>query len=105
MAKIRVEDFGQGEGWSFMAAGIAVERCSFLQFTPGPNATRGFRSGDYELVKIVEGKPSYKKAREGLGSMELLLVAASYLCTHNPSVSPFTLIFFALLIFFVSYHT
>lgn len=47
-------------------------------------------SGDYELVKIVEGKPSYKKAREGLRSMELLLVPASYLCTHDPSVSPFT---------------
>ena len=59
------------------------------------HATRSFRSGDYELVKIVEGKPSYKKAREGLRSMELLLGAASYLFTHNPSVSPFTGICFA----------
>jgi len=54
--------------------------------SPGPNATRGFRSGDYELVKIVEGKPSYKKAREGLRSMELFLVPAA----HNPPVCPFT---------------
>lgn len=93
--KIRVEDFGTrlrakfygfgGWCWAMLVLTIHRDQTQLVVSV----------SGDYELVKIVEGKPSYKKAREGLRSMELLLVPASYLCTHDPSVSPFTWIFFA----------
>ena len=105
--KIRVQV--QGSFW-----GLLLRMQTFLQFTPGPNATTQlvffFRlavSGDYELVKIVEGKPSYKKVREGLRSMELWWrqVICAHIIHHKKPVSPFTGIFFAFFISFLSYHT
>ena len=70
--------------------GFFVERCTQLVVSV---------SGDYELVKIVEGKPSYKKAREGFRFCWCRQVIFAHIIHHKKPIRPFTLMFFALFIF------